>query len=136
MMAGNGIFSLGLIAPLLLLFVGPVGIGLLCSVVAIVVRRRADSELSSGESQSQIDTSIALLAISALLSACSLIPTRDAVFGTGTTLAIIGMFLLWPVSAVLAIRGRGVGRKVLLVGHGLIAVWVLVLVLSILIHMS
>jgi hypothetical protein len=135
-MAGDGIFSMGLIGPLLLLFVGPVGIGLICSVVAIVMRLRADSEFSSGESQPQIDTSIALLAISTLLSVCALMPSRGAVFGAGTTLAIVGTFLLWPVSAVLAIRGRGVGRKVLLVGHGLIAAWLLVLVLSILIHES
>jgi hypothetical protein len=133
-MSGNGIFSMGLIGPLLLLFVGPVGIGLLCSVAAIVVRRRADSELTSGESQSQIDTSIGLLAISTLLSVCAVMPSREGGFGAGTTLAVVGTFLLWPVSAVLAIRGKGVGRKILLVGHGLIAAWVLVLLLSMLIQ--
>lgn len=135
-MSGNGIFSLGLLVPLLLLFVGPVGIGIFCSVAAIVVRLRADPELSSGESQSQIDTSIALLAVSALLSVCAVIPFGDQPLGMGTTLAIVGMFLLWPVSAVLAIRGRGVGRKELLVGHGIIAAWLSLLLLTILIHVS
>jgi hypothetical protein len=55
-------------------------------------------------------------------------------YGTGTMLAIAGMFLLWPVSAVLAVRGRGVGRSVLLIGHSLIALFVIVLLLSVLIH--
>lgn len=135
-MAGAGIFSMGLLGPLLLLFLGPAGIGLICSVLAIVVRLRADSELSSRESQSQIDTSIALLAISTLLLVCAVIPSRQGAFGIGTALAVVGMFLLWPVSAVFAIRGRGVGRKVLLVGHGLATAWVLVLLLVILIYVS
>ena len=133
-MSGNGIFSLGLIGPMLLLFVGPVAIGLLFSGLAIFVRLRATSELSSGESQSQIDSSIAVLTISVLLSVGGVIIFRNGMYGTGTMLAIAGMFLLWPVSAVLAVRGRGVGRSVLLIGHSLIALFVIVLLLSVLIH--
>jgi hypothetical protein len=126
-MSGNGIFSLGLIGPMLLLFVGPVAIGLLFSGLAIFVRLRATSELSSGESQSQIDSSIAVLTISVLLSVGGGIIFRNGMYGTGTMLAIAGI-------AVLAVRGRGVGRSVLLIGHSLIALFVIVLLLSVLIH--
>jgi hypothetical protein len=127
--SGDGIFSLGLIGPLALLFLGSLAIGLLVSGVVIVVRLRADSKLLSTKSQSQIDSSIALFVISESLSVIGGIIFRNGEYGAGIKFAIAGIFILWPVSAVLAIVGRGVGRKVLLIGHALIALWVVVLVL-------
>jgi hypothetical protein len=134
-MFSGGLFALGEAGPLLFLFLGPSVIGLLFSGAAIFVRLRADSEATAGETQPKIDTAIAVFAISGLLSILGLILNRYWVdTGTGMMLAIVGIFLLLPVSAVLAIRGRGAGREVLLVGHGLVALLVSVLLLSILIH--
>jgi hypothetical protein len=133
-MFSNGLFSLGLAGPLLLLFLGPAAIGLMFSGAAIVVRLRADSEHAAGESQPQIDLAITFLAISVALSILGAIIYQNWDDGIGSMLAIAGIFLLWPVSAALAIRGRGVGRSVLLVGHGLIALWLVAIFLSILIH--
>jgi hypothetical protein len=135
-MFDGGFFSYGNAAPLLLLFAGTVVIGLFSAVTAIAVRLRADSELTTGESQPQIDGSIAILMISGLASILGAIIYHYWDDGIGSMLAVVGIFILWPVSAVLAIRGRGVGREVLLVGHGLIALLVAILLLSVLIHMS
>jgi len=99
-----------------------------------VVRLRADSEHAAGESQPQIDLAITFLAISVALSILGAIIYQNWDDGIGSMLAIAGIFLLWPVSAALAILGRGVGRSVLLVGHGLIALWLVAIFLSILIH--
>ena len=49
-------------------------------------------------------------------------------------LAVVGVFILWPLSAAFGLRGRGAGREPLMVGHGLIAVLMVVLLLSILVH--
>jgi hypothetical protein len=135
MMAGNGIFSLGLFGPLILLFLGFVTMGLLFSGVAIVVRLRADSEKAARGKQSKIDSAIAILAGSAVLFICGVsILHIEAEFNIGILLVAVGLFLLWPLSAILAILGRGAGRKVLLVGHGLIAAWVSLLLLIVLVH--
>ena len=135
-MSDGGFFSYGYAAPLLLLFAGTVVIGLLSSVAAIAVRLRAGSEFTTGESQSQIDTSIVILVISSLLSILGafLYHNSSAETGIGMMLIIVGICLLWPVSAVLTFRGRGAGREVLLAGHGLIAFLVAVLLLSVIIH--
>jgi hypothetical protein len=134
-MFSNSLFSLGLILPLLLLFLGHVVIGLLFSGAAIVVRLRADSSLAARASQAKIDWAIAILASSELLQilGASLlhIETKQ---GIGIGLLAIGMFLLWPISALLAIWGLGAGRRALLIGHGLIALLVAVLLLSVLLH--
>jgi hypothetical protein len=134
-MSGDWISSLGITTPMILLFLallllGFVAVGLSVSVAVIVARRRADSELKAGKSQAKIDLSIAILAISALLPILAGALSRyGAYYGAAIILAAIGPLLLWPVSAVLAIRGRGAGRRVLLVGHGLIAVMVALLIL-------
>ena len=134
-MFSNGLFALGDAGPFLFLFLGPGVIGLLFSGAAIFVRLRADSEATSRETQPKIDTAIAVLAISGFLSILGLILNRYWVStGTGMMLAIVGIFLLLPVSVVLAIQGRGTGRDVLFMGHGLIALWVSVLLLIVLIH--
>ena len=132
-MFSNGLFSLGLILPLLLLFVGNVAIGVLFSGAAIVVRIRDSSSLAARASQRKIDWAIAILASSELLSivGASLLHI-DA--GLAIGLLLVGFFLLWPISAVLAIWGRGTGRRVLLLGHALIALLVAVLLLSTWIH--
>ena len=62
----DGLFSLGLAGPIALLYFGFVAIGLVCSGAAIVVRREANSELTSGNSQTLIDSAIASLVISVL----------------------------------------------------------------------
>jgi hypothetical protein len=117
-MPGNGIFLLGLIGPVLLLFVGPMAIELLFLGAAIFARLGADSEHSSRESQSQIDNSIGVLAISVLSSIGGGIIFRNGEYRTGTILAVFGIFLIWPVSAVLAVRGRGAARRYCLWGTG------------------
>jgi hypothetical protein len=119
-MFSGSLFSLGIILPLLLLFIGHVAIALLFSTSAFVVRLRADSELTAGASQRKIDWAIAILAGSALLSVvgATLIHLNAQL---GIELFGAGLFLLWPLSAVLSVWGRGTGREPLLVGHGLIA---------------
>jgi len=134
-MSGNGIFSMGLAGPLILLVLGQVAIGLLFSGAAIVATLRADSELRAGKSLTKTKVSIVILVVSALLPILAGALSRyGAYYGAATILALIGPLLLWPLSAVLAIWGRGAGRRVLLVGHGLIAAWVSLLLLIILIH--
>jgi len=89
---------------LALLLIGFVAVGLSFSGAGFVVRLRADSELTAGESQAKIDMSIAILAISALLPIIAgALSGYGAYYGAAIILAVIGPFLLWPVSAVLAI---------------------------------
>jgi hypothetical protein len=134
MMGGNGIFSLGLIGPLILFFLGHAASGLLFSGAATIVRFRADSEPAAAGSQRKIDWAIAILVASVLLSILGSSLVRDAFIrdayarsplqyeiGTGNNLVIVAWFILWPVSAALTIWGSGAGRRLLLVGHGLIA---------------
>jgi hypothetical protein len=134
-MSGNWILSLGITTPMILLFlalllISFVVVGLSVSGAVIVARLRADSELTAGKSQAKIDVSVAILAVSALLPILAgTISRYGAYYGAAMILAVIGPLLLWPVSAVLAIRGSGVGRRVLLVGNRLIAVLVALLVL-------
>ena len=122
-MAGNGVFSLGFVGPLILLFLGFVAIGLSFSGALIVARLRANSEHTTGKSQPKIDMSIAFLGVSALLPILAGVPSHFGAYGAGLMLGVIGPFLLWPNSAVLAIQGRGTGRRVLLVGTGSSAFW-------------
>jgi hypothetical protein len=135
MFQGGGFFAFSNAGPLLLLFFGAVVIGAFTSAAAILIRLRADSELTSGESQQQIDTSIIILVISSVLSIVgAYLYHWTTEYGTGMLLAIVGIFLLWPLSAVFGFRGRGAGREVLVVGHGLIAVLMVMLLLCILVH--
>jgi hypothetical protein len=129
----DGWFSVGLAGPLALLFLGFLAIGLLFSGASIVVRQRADYELTAGKSQRKIDWAIAILVVSNLLSILGgyLYHNSSAETGAGMMLFIFAIFLLWPVSAILTLRGRGAGRKVLLVGHGLIALLISVVLLSV-----
>ena len=132
-MFSSSLFALGLILPLLLLFVGHVAIGLLFSGAAIVARFQADSEPAAARSQRKIDWAIAILVVSNLSSILGgyIYHNSAAETGTGMMFVIFGIFLLWPVSAILTLRGRGAGRKVLLVGHGLIALLISVVLLSV-----
>jgi hypothetical protein len=134
-MFSDNLFSFGLAGPLGLLVLGVPVIGLLCSGVAIKVRIRMDSGLTKCDSQPKIDWSIGVLATSNLLQILGLISYYGfESWETWKILVIISIFILCPISALLAILGRGVGRRVLLVGHGLIALWVAVILLMILIH--
>jgi hypothetical protein len=79
------------------------------------------SEVTARESKLKINWAIATLAISGLMSIVGAIFFHNADTRTGIVLAISGTFLMWPVSVVFAMRGRGAGRNVLLVGDALIA---------------
>jgi len=134
-MFSSSLFALGLILPLLLLFVGHVAIGLLFSGAAIVARFQADSEPAAARSQRKIDWAIAILAasvLSSILGACLVHIENKLVIAE--CLIIVGWFFLWPVSAVLAVEGRGVARRTLLVGHGLIALLLVGLLICVCIH--
>jgi hypothetical protein len=135
-MFSNGLFSFGLAGPLGLLVLGLPAIGLLCSGVAIKVRIRIDSGLAKNNSQPKIDWAIGVLATSVLLQILGLVSYYSGFesWETWKIQVMIGIFILWPVSAILAVWGRGVGRSVLLMGHGLIAFWVAAILLIILIH--
>jgi hypothetical protein len=132
MMFSSSLFSLGLILPLLLLFVGHVAIGLLISGVAIVVRLKADSKLMVEKSQRKIDWAIAILTASVISSVlgASLVHIESEI-GVAIGLVVVGWFLLWPASALLTICGKGVGRLQLLFGHGLIALLMVSLLLAV-----
>ena len=133
-MFSDSLFALGWAGPLLVLFLLFLVIGLPCSGAAIVVRIEADSEATAGKLQRKIDWAIAILAISGLLPILGGVLVHYGFHGTGMILASFGIFLLWPVSGVLAIRGRGAGRRVLLVGHGLRGHSVGILLLIVLVH--
>lgn len=123
-MFSNGLFSLGLIGPLIYLFLGFVVIGLSFGAGAIAVRWRETPEPTSRVPQLRIDLSAVILAISALLPIIAVFLYHGGFQREGIITPFLGMFLLWPVSAVFAISGKGAGRKLLLVAHGLIALWV------------
>jgi hypothetical protein len=86
--------------------------------------------------QLKIDWALGILATSGLLPILGFVSYYFCL-GSWTTWMIptmIAIFLLWPVSAVLAIWGTGVGRLQLLVGHGLIALLMASLLLTAWIH--
>ena len=98
------------------------------------VRLRGDSELTAGESQSEIDAAIGIFVISLVLSIFGAFLYHHGLDGIGQLLVIVGIFLMWPISAFLSVRGKGVGRNELLVGHALIGLWMAILLFAILIH--
>jgi hypothetical protein len=119
-MFGNGLFALGMLGPLLLLFLGHAAIGLLFSAAAIVARLRAGSGAGAAGPQRTIDCAIASLAASVLLTVLgAALLHLDS--NLGIMLFAAGLLLAWPVSAVLTLLGRGAGWKPLLVGQALIA---------------
>jgi hypothetical protein len=132
-MFSNGLFSLGLIFPLLLLFIGHVAIGLLFSGAAIVVKLRTNFGLAARQSQWKIDWAIVILVSSelSLIIGTSLLHEDVSL---GIRFVGAGLFVLWPISAVLVVFGSGVGRRVLLVGQVLITLWVAVVLLIIWAH--
>jgi hypothetical protein len=100
-----------------------------------VARFQADSEPAAARSQRKIDWAIAILAasvLSSILGACLVHIENKLVIAE--CLIIVGWFFLWPVSAVLAVEGRGVARRTLLVGHGLIALLLVGLLICVCIH--
>ena len=128
-MFSNCIYSVGPAGPLLLLFLGFLVIGLVFSGAALAVRLRADSKLTAEKLQSKIDWAIVIFAISGVLPILGGVLSHYGYFGTGMIFAIVGILLLWPVSIVLAVLGRGAGRRILLVGHALIPLLAAVLLL-------
>ena len=133
-MFSNNFFGLGVLLPILALFLGYVSIGLCTAGIAVYVAVRASPKPVTRTSQRK-----AYWPISALV--CS---EASAILGflcfpkemnLGIVLVGVGLLLLWPVSAALAIWGCGVARKILLVGHGLIAAWICIILLITWIHM-
>jgi hypothetical protein len=114
---------------LALLLLSFVAIGLSFSGATIVARQRGNSEITAGKSYARIDMSAALLVVSALLPLLAGVLSRFGASTAALMLLSIGPLLLWPISVVFAIRGRGASRRVLLVGHGLIAFLVALLIL-------
>src|ERR1035438_5739644 len=100
-MFSGGLFSVGLAGPLLLLFLGFLVFGPLSAGVAIVTRLRGDFELTARESQRKIDWAMAILALSGALPILGGVLSHYGFFSTGMIIASVGIFLLWPVSAVL-----------------------------------
>ena len=100
-----------------------------------MARFQADSEPAAARSQRKIDWAIPILAasvLSSILGACLVHIENKLVIAE--CLIIVGWFFLWPVSAVLAVEGRGVARRTLLVGHGLIALLLVGLLICVCIH--
>jgi|HubBroStandDraft_5_1064220.scaffolds.fasta_scaffold310643_2 hypothetical protein len=134
-MPGGGFFSFGDAAPFLLMFLGTVVIAPFSSAAAFAVRIRANSGHEEEELEPHIDWAIGILAISGLLSILgAILYHRTSQAGNGMLFVVAGMFFLWPLSFFLTVRGRGVGRSVLLAGQILIAVWMSIFLLVILAH--
>ena len=56
--------------------------------------------------------------------------------GMGAIRTLVGVFILWPVSGLIPMLGRGAGRRLLLAGRGLIALLMVSLLLAVWIHGS
>ena len=134
MFSSYGLFSFGLAGPIAFLYLGFVAIGLVCSGAAIVVRRQASSALTTGNSQALIDSAIAILGFSVLVSILGGTIYVKGVNGIGAILTLVGVFILWPVSGLITVLERGAGRSQLLLGHGLIALLMVSLLLGAWIH--
>lgn len=132
-MFSNSFFGLGAILPILALFLGYVSIGLCTAGIAVYVAIRASPKPVTRTSQRKAYWPIAALICSETSSVLGFLCFPKEI-NLGIVLLGIGLLLLWPVSAALAIWGRGVARKSLLVGHGLIAVWICIMLLTICIH--
>ena len=99
-----------------------------------MVRLRVDPGLIAEKSQRKIDWAMAIFAISGVLPILGGVLSHFGSANTGIILAIVGIMLLWPTSVVLTVLGRGVGHKILLVGHALIPLLVAVLILAVVIQ--
>lgn len=135
-MFSGGLFSVGLAGPLLVLFLSFLAIGIPFSVAAIAVRLRTALKTPTGNGQRKIDWGIAVLAISGVMPILGGVLSHYGLFRIGMIVAGVGIVFLWPVSAVLAVRGNGAGRGALLVAHGLLALLSGLLFLSVLIHFA
>jgi hypothetical protein len=132
MFSGN-FFGLGAILPFLSLLLGYVVVGVIVSVTAVVATLRANAMPVVQLSRQSMYWSIGVLVcseISTVVGACLIHSELDL----GLMLIRVGFLFLWPVSAALAIWERGVARKTLLVGHGIIAAWTCIMLLSIVVH--
>jgi hypothetical protein len=96
-------------------------IELLFSGVVIVVRGRRDFKFKLEKTNSNLERAIRTLVVSGLFPVLGLICEMCGFFRSFLIFTEIGIFILWPISAVLTILGKGVGRRLLLGGHGTIA---------------
>ena len=117
MSVGNGLLSR------LLLFSGIELIGAVSCVLAFIVRIRSKRKDPEQESQEEIDAAVLLLFVSVVLPVVGLKLESFTHRQEWILLAIIGVFATAPISGILAFKGRGVGRKILLIGYGAMILW-------------
>jgi hypothetical protein len=132
-MFSGSFFGLGAMLPILSILLGYVVVGSSFSVAAIVVTLRVNSTPVAQIPRQRTYGPIGILVCSEILTIVGawLIPNE---LSLGIMLICIGFFVLWPASAAFAIWQRGIARKTLLVGHGIIAVWTCIMVLTIVMH--
>jgi len=120
-MFSNDLFSLGLTGPIVLLCLGVPTVELLFAGIVIVVRSRLGSKMLLSNADSNSLWAIRVLVISGLFPIFGLTCEVFGFYRSSELLTEIGIFVLWPLSAVLTIVGKGVGRRAILGGHGIIA---------------
>jgi len=130
----DSLFALGLVGPLLLLCCGFVAVGLSFSCAMVVARRRSSREQTKDMLHQKIGWAAVLLGSAALLPIVAGVVSHFGAFGAALDLLCLGCFLLWPISVIFTFLGKGVGRNLLFVAHGLIIVWAGAILLVIWIH--
>lgn len=130
-MFSNGLFSMGLAGPLVLLGFCIPAVELLLSAIALLVRHHSAHEFITKTSRMRSGGAVLSLVIAGLLPICGFIADTVGGFGLFHICAEIEILLLWPVSVVLVFGTRGVERKILLIGHGVIAFLVSAILISI-----
>jgi hypothetical protein len=121
-MFSNGLFALGFFGPLILFWLCHTLVGLAIALAALVTRLRANSESRKIGRPRPIVWAIAILACAEIASivGASVLHIDGSI---GSIIVVVGLLVMWPISAILSLMGkRAVGQKVLLIGHGLIAV--------------
>jgi hypothetical protein len=133
-MYSNGLFSLGMVGPIGLLCLGMPAFELMLWGIVLVVRVQMGSKLRPEKRNVNLEWAIRTLVVSSLFPVLGFICEYNGYYLYFLILSEMGIFLLWPISAVLTILGKGVGRRLLLGGHGIIALFVLALFLSVRSH--
>jgi hypothetical protein len=133
----SGLFSLGLVGPIFLFFVGFISIALSCSAAAIVARVRSGDEPTAQARQRMIDLATAILAGAPLLMIFTFFTTRSLAYyfpNLPVVFIWVWCLLLWPISAIVTFFGNGTGKRQLLKAHVLIALWTITILLVVWIH--
>ena len=130
----NALFALGLVGPLLLLVVGFIIMGLLFSGAALMSRCRSGFTNTGKKGEWTMNWAIRALAGAAVAPILAGVISHFGAQGTALGLTVLSFVALWPASIVLTFLADGAGRGLLLFGHGLIALWVIVIISLICIH--